>query len=193
MQSFDRLFLKYYQSLFLYANKFVSDHDEAHNLVQDVFTRIYEKRIYERDQDYLKHYLFNAVRNACFNHYKHQKVISKHYSKAQMEMREMEINHFSIERSIIEKEIFQKIHEAIGELPEQQKEVILLSRFEGLKNKEIADRLQIPVRTVETRIYRALAALKQKLEAQVFLILFHGLITGSCFHRPATSVNIVPN
>ena len=174
MPDFDAIFRTYYQQMFRYARKFVDSEDHAHNIVQDIFTTVYEKNIYQKSIEILKPYLFNAVRNGCLNHIKHEKVVRRHHSEVSLRLREDEIRYYeSTEKSLIEKETYQKIHAAIEELPETQREVILLSRFEGLKNKEIAEKLQIPVRTVETRIFRALAALREKLNAQTYFIFLH--------------------
>jgi RNA polymerase sigma-70 factor, ECF subfamily len=174
MSGFDTIFRKYYQQLFLYAMKFVDSEDDAHNIVQDIFTAVFEKRIFEQPESYLKPYLFNSIRNSCINFLKHEKVVNRHFVKAVRELKEMELKYFeSSEKSLIEKETYKKIHAAIEELTEEQREVIHLSRFEGLKNKEIAEKLNVPVRTVETRIFRALAALRKKLTTQTFFVLLH--------------------
>jgi RNA polymerase sigma-70 factor (ECF subfamily) len=77
------------------------------------------------------------------------------------------------ETSLIENEDLEKIYAAIDSLPENYKEIIELSRFEGLKNKEIAERLQIPLRTVETRLFRALSGLRKILTEKQILVLMN--------------------
>jgi RNA polymerase sigma-70 factor (ECF subfamily) len=62
----------------------------------------------------------------------------------------------------------EKVMNAVDSLPEHYRIPFVMSRFENRKNKEIAETLNIPIRTVETRIYRALNLLKEKLENQVF-------------------------
>lgn len=174
MSDFDTIFRKYYRQLFHYAMKFIDSEDDAHNIVQDIFTAVFEKRIFGQPESYLKPYLFNAIRNNCINHLKHKKIVNRHITRAVREIAEMELKYYETsEKSLIEKETYQKIHAAIDELSDEQREVILLSRFEGLKNKEIAEKLNVPVRTVETRIFRALAALRKKLTTQTFFVLLH--------------------
>ena len=174
MGNFEIVFRKYYQRLFQYAMKFVGTEDDAHNAVQDIFTSVYEKHLFDKPDGHLKPYLFNAVRNRCINYMKHQKIVTLHQSQAARSLKEMELDYYgSAEKSLIETETFREIHAAINDLSEEQREVIILSRFEGLKNKEIAEKLQVPVRTVETRIFRALAALRKKLTTQTFFVLLH--------------------
>ncbi len=172
MSDFDFIFKTYHQSLVLYAHKFVANEEVSLDLVQDVFALIWEKQKLDWDEEHLKAYLFRSTRNACLNHLKHQKVMQKHQQLSVLV--DLEIRHFeSGEKSLIEKESLAKIYQAIHSLSAIHREVIELSRFEGLKNKEIADRLNIPVRTVETRLFRALASLKEKLSEKLVHILFN--------------------
>ncbi|HKJ41720.1 MAG TPA: RNA polymerase sigma-70 factor [Sunxiuqinia sp.] len=174
MPEFDRIFRKYHTILFVYARKFVEDEGVALDLVQDVFTMIWEKKKSLTDDKKLKSYLFNSVRNACLNHLKHEQVIQKHQNSQRLQLLELELNHYkSAEKSLIEKEDLAKIYQAINSLSAIHREVIELSRFEGLKNKEIGKRLDIPVRTVETRLFRALQSLKEKLSENLLHILLN--------------------
>ena len=164
MPDFDRIFRIYHASLYLYARKFVQDHEAALDLVQDVFTAVWEKKKYTGDGERLKAFLFHALRNSCLNHLKHEAVVRKFHEGQLYRLSLMEIDCYkSGEQTLIEKEDIEIIHQAIGSLPEIHREIITLSRFEGLKNKEIAERLNVPLRTVETRLFRALAALREKL------------------------------
>ena len=118
-------------------------------------------------------YLFNAVKNCCLNHLKHRKVVRKFEQDFAKELKEMELDQYlKGERSLIEEEDLKLLGKAVDSLTQRYKEVILLSRYEGLKNHEIASQLNIPVRTVETRIYRALTSLKEKLSSGSFMVLF---------------------
>lgn len=204
MSDFDRIFKKYHSLLFLYAQKFVRDEVIALDLVQDVFTAVWEKKIANKraqsrkiankrasnlfqalpgvsdlreakklvpDEEYLKAYLFQSVRNCCMNHLKHEKVVQKHREQQILSLTELQY-YQSGEKSLIEKENLDQIWQAINSLSDIHREIIELSRFEGLKNKEIAERLKIPLRTVETRLFRALSVLRTKLPEKTFIALF---------------------
>jgi RNA polymerase sigma-70 factor (ECF subfamily) len=172
MPDFDQIFKQYHASLFLYARKFVRDDEAALDLVQDVFTLIWEKKKYDLEGEHLKAYLFHIQRNNCLNYLKHQHVVHRHLEGHIQNLTKLELEYYeSGERSLIEKENLEKIHQAIDSLSEIHREIIELSRFEGLKNKEIAERLNLPLRTVETRLFRALAALREKLSEKIFYIL----------------------
>lgn len=163
MSSFDQIFQKYYHPLFLYSLKFVKHEDDAQDIIQEVFAGVWENKKYNLESGHLKSYLFNAVRNGCLNYLKHQAVVWK-YLEGEHFLKMGEIEFYkSGETSIIEKEGLIKIDSAIDSLSYKYKEVIQLSRFEGLKNREIAEKLGIPVRTVETRLFRALSNLRNLL------------------------------
>lgn len=173
MTDFDSLFLKYHHPLFLYTLKFIEDENVALDLLQDVFVSVWEKGQYLGAEGQVKAYLFAAIKHNCLNYIKHQKIVRKFEQHAAFELKEMEGAYYlSGEQSLIEKESMQIIDSAIDSLTDIYKEVITLSRFDGLKNKEIAERLNIPVRTVETRIFRAITILKEKISLQSIILLF---------------------
>lgn len=170
MRHFDEIFVKYQPLLLRYARKFIENEDDALNLVQDLFLAVFERNIYQGSEEYLRNYLFKSVRNHCLNYIKHKQVEKRFLVNRLPDLKEIEIEYYSSgEKSLIEIEAYQNIHNAINSLSDINKEIILLSRFEGLKNKEIAERLEIPVRTVETRLFRALAQLRNVLSGSTFI------------------------
>lgn len=172
MIEFDNLFRKYHRKLLLYTLKFVESESEALDIVQNVFVAIWENGKYRQQEDLVQAYLFSAVKKSCLNYIKHQKVVKRFENEAALQLKEMEAVHFmSGERSLIESENLKQINDAIDSLSDIYKEVIVLSRFEGLKNSEIASRLNLSVRTVETRVFRGLSVLKEKISQKSFLIL----------------------
>ncbi len=172
MSDFDQIFRQYHNSLLLYGLKFLDNKSEALDVIQEVFVDVWENKKYELPEGHLKAYLLNAVRNKCLNLLKHQKVVRKHVSGENYKIKELELDWYkSGEKSLIENENLQKIYDAIDSLSGNYKEVIQLSRFEGLKNSEISEKLNVPVRTVETRLFRALQKLREKLSQKDFFIL----------------------
>jgi RNA polymerase sigma-70 factor (ECF subfamily) len=171
---FDSVFRKYHHRLYLFTLKFIENESDALDIVQNVFLSVWENEKYGVDEKMVQSYLFSAVKNSCLNFIKHRKVIRKYEQNVVNELKEMEAYHFqSGEKSLIEKESLKQLDDAINSLSDIYKEVIVLSRYEGLKNNEIAKQLNISVRTVETRIFRALILLKTKISPKSFLILMH--------------------
>lgn len=172
MIEFDSLFRKYHRRLLLYTLKFVERESDALDIVQNVFVAVWENEKYKQNEDIVLSYLFNAVKNSCLNYLKHQKIVQKFENETLIQLLEMEAGHYqSGEKSLIERENLKQINDAIDSLPDIYREIIVLSRFEGLKNSEIADQLNLPIRTVETRVFRALSALKEKISQKSFFIL----------------------
>ncbi len=171
MIEFDILFRRYHRRLLLYTLKFVESEGDALDIVQNVFVAIWENGKYKQNEELVQAYLFSAVKKRCLNYLKHQKVVKKFENETVLQLKEMEAIHFqSGEKSLIESEDLKQINDAIDSLSDIYKEVIVLSRFDGLKNSEIAKQLNLPVRTVETRVFRALLALKEKISQKSFFI-----------------------
>ena len=174
MNDFDYLFRKYHHRLLLYTMKFVERESDALDIVQNIFVAVWENGKYKDKEELVQSYLFTAVKNSCLNYLKHQQVVKKFEHSAAVQIGETEALHYqSGEKSLIEKENLQQITDAIDSLNEIYREVIVLSRFDGLKNSEIAEKLNLPLRTVETRIFRALSALKEKIsQKSIFILLY---------------------
>lgn len=174
MTEFDQLFRKYHRRLLLYTLKFVDSESDALDIVQNVFVAIWENGKFNQNEEMVQAYLFSSVRNNCLNYLKHKKIVRKFENETSLQLKEMEAIHYqSGEKSLIETENLKEIDDAIDSLPDIYKEVIVLSRFEGLKNSEIADKLHLPVRTIETRVFRALSSLKEKISQKSLFILLY--------------------
>jgi RNA polymerase sigma-70 factor (ECF subfamily) len=167
LKAFEMLYNEHYESLCHYAQRFVYDLDTARTIVQDVFVNIWEKRTTLLGEKSLKAYLYRSVRNRCLDYLKHQ-VIEYEYEKARIR----EIQGSVIPSSnvidhpldgLITKELEFNIKEAIKNLPDKRREIFELSRYKGLKYREIADALNISVKTVETQMSRAIQSLKKQL------------------------------
>lgn len=166
--AFEMLFKTYYQSLCKYAYSFLNDKDEAEEVVQAAFITVWDKRKAIEIQTSIKSYLYRMVRNSCLNVIKHEKVKKQH---ATYEMAGGEPSHESVSQSIISAELEQKIYEALKALPEQCRLVFQLSRFEELKYAEIADQMNISVKTVENHMGKALKIMRVQLKDYLPLFL----------------------
>lgn len=185
-QAFHYLFNKYYRRLLGYASRFVDDYAVAEDLVQDSFARLWEKReILEAVS--LSALLFTMVRNNCLNYLKRQAVVDIHSVDwlANLDGEERLYNlDFSpdAEMSLLYKELVAQIPQVLEQLPPRSREIFLMSRRQGLKNREIAERLAISTTAVEKHIKRALEAFehhfKEKYPVDVcrFAILIYSLM-----------------
>lgn len=168
-KAFESLFKFYYQRLCHYATSILDDMDEAEEVVQQVFINIWDKREQVYIETSIQSYLYRAVNNYCLNKIKQRKVYGWHHNEFKKETSD------SVEstgQAVISNELRTSIMDAVDLLPEQCKLVFQLSRFEGMKHKEIADELQISTKTVENHIGKALKHMKDHLkEYLTFLII----------------------
>lgn len=172
---FEVIFRKYYQSLCNYANSMLKEIDEAEEVVQNLFSGIWEKRTELEISVSLKSYLYRAVHNHCLNRIKHLKIREEYQQYANSYY---ESSYESVSQSVIKNELERKIEEAIDKLPEQCRLIFRLSRFEELKYHEIAEQLAISPKTVENQIGKALKILRVELAEYLPLVilLVDGLI-----------------
>jgi len=165
-QAFDEVFLKHFKSLHAYAFTIIKEKDDAEEIVQNVFVRIWTKRAQLKTDGFLKPFLYRSVHNESLNYLKHQKVRSNfnvHYADA------VKSDTGNLNTEIMATELEKNIHSAINELPEKCRNVFQLSRFDQMKYQEIADALNISIKTVENQMGKALKILR--LRVVDFLIL----------------------
>ncbi len=161
--SFERFFVLHHQSLVFYALKFVGNRDVASDIVQEVFVKLWENRNDIVINVSLKAFIYKSVYHLCLNHIEQLKIRATHHKAIFTELMDIELDYYNSEQSLIQKELATHIEEAVNKLSPDYKEVIVLSRYQGLKNKEIAEKINVSQRTVETRIYRALNKLRKEL------------------------------
>ena len=172
--AFEMLFKTYYKSLCNYAYTFIRDREEAEEVVQSAFTNVWEKRDSLSIHTGVKPYLYAMVRNACLNQIKHEKIKQQH---AAMEIAVGERSAESVSRTVEASELEHRILEAMSKLPEQCRLVFKLSRFEDLKYAEIAEQLNISVKTVENQMGKALRIMREQLKDYLLFlfIIINGL------------------
>ena len=159
-RAFQTLFKKYYSAMCHFARQFLNDSELAEETVQDMFVKIWEKRASLNIETSVKHYLFRSVRNQCLNQIQHEK-IKKQYASMVLESAHQDIDpeHYYIEVGLV-----QRIEKSIDSLPPKRQEIFRLSREQGMKYKEIAETLNISVKTVEAQMGLALKHLRDELK-----------------------------
>jgi len=169
------LFDTFYPSLCNYAFQFLNDYDMAEEVIQNLFVKIWEKRTTLDIETSVKNYLFRSVRNQCLNLIQHEKVKQLHAQN----IKEALFNEEASESYYLDAEMAARIENAIETLPEKRREIFRLSREEGLKYREIAEKLEISVKTVETQMGLALKALRDKFRNSLLLFVFFRNISKS--------------
>ena len=168
--AFELLFRRYYVRLVGFANKFISNTAESEEIVQEVFLNIWKKRDQLQLNNEIRPYLFKSVQNLCFNFIEHRKVVDNYYSVIEVVYKN-QAEDFNTYESVLFGEFQSRAEIAIESLPEQCRQIFQMSRQHGLKYAEIAEKLGISVKTVETQMSRALSKLKTELKDYLAIIL----------------------
>jgi len=160
LSEFENLFKSHYAELCAFANKYLEDVDAAEETVQAFFVKFWENRETVNIKTSQRSYIFTAIKNACLNQIKHIKIREEYKV---VNLREKEDSQYSVDEEFEASELDQKIRKSIESLPEGRRRVFIMSRFEGLKYKEIAEKLNISIKTVENQMGSALKYLKSEL------------------------------
>lgn len=155
--AFKYLFDSYFVPLCRYINIYLDNFGETEELALDLFTHLWEHREKIEITVSFKAYLFQAAHNRCLNVLRDRKQTTPLNESLQETLQTKDYSTLELE------ELRRLIAEAISALPEKCREVFLKSRHEHLTNQEIADRMNISVKTVEGQITKALKRIKEFL------------------------------
>ncbi len=164
---FEQLFKTHFVHLCNFAYQFVKDTDSSKDITQKVFINLWENREKIDAQKSIQSYLFTSVRNRCLNYIRDQK-------KYRSEVLDLETYDFEIpfeEDTMAMSELKDKVAAALNELPEKCRLVFEMSRYKNMKYKEIAEELDVSVKTVEAHMSKALKSLRSNLKDYVYILL----------------------
>ncbi|MEL6558649.1 MAG: RNA polymerase sigma-70 factor [Bacteroidota bacterium] len=171
-KAFETAFRQYYGKMMKLACGILKNEEMAEEQVQEVFTKVWEKRTELPEKLNLFAYLLTSVRNRCYNAIRNRQVEQKYIDYTQSRFQEQLLN---FDYDDLDEELIEKLHQAINALPEKCQEVFKLSRFERLSHKEISSKLDISVKTIEKHITKALKVLRSQLVGVLkILILLMG-------------------
>jgi len=160
IKQFESLFRSSYVSLVRYARTLVKDQDNAEEVVQDLFFRIWKDREKIKIESSLNGYLFRSVHNRCLHFIEHNRIVEKYAEEMSCRQPESPENPSDI---LNYKELQAKIARILEKLPERCGKIFCMNRFEGLKYSEIADKLSVSVKTVEANMGKALKEFRKEL------------------------------
>lgn len=173
--NFRELFHAHFSGLCLFSVKYIKDMDAARDIVHEAFVNLWNKRETIDPDKSVKAYLTTSVYNRSINYLRD----TKKFNRDLLTLDEAQDfgDAYHTDR-LVEQELAAKIKSAIDLLPEKCREIFLLSRNENLKYQQIADKLQISIKTVETQMSKALQHLRQHLgEYLTLLLVFTKLFT----------------
>jgi len=159
-QEFEKLFRSSYVSLVRYAQTLLRDHDTAEEIVQELFFRLWQDRQTLTIESSLNGYLYRSVHNRALHHIEHQKVVSRHAGEVTSRA---ELTSEPVTEAIYYSELQARVARVLQRLPERCRVIFRMSRFEGLKYYEIADKLAVSLKTVEADMGKALREFRKAL------------------------------
>lgn len=166
--AFRILYKEYYRALVVYAMQLIGEPQAAEDVVQELFSTIWERKRPFQSLGSLNNYLYNSVRNASLDYLKHKDVENVYLQKIENEYRKFDLN--EDEEDFFGEEVYRQLFQTIDALPERCREVFLL-HMDGKKNEEIAVALHVSLETVKTQKKRAMAVLRKKMSIQALLLL----------------------
>jgi RNA polymerase sigma-70 factor (ECF subfamily) len=169
--AFDFFFNYYYPGLCIYAQKMISiPEEEAKDLVQSVFLKFWNDHERLAIQSSVRLYLFASVRNKCYDLFRKKNRTVK--------IEEITVEHDIADESFetyVLSELEALFNKSLDKLPVRCREIFELSRFHGLKNREIAVKLNLSEKTVENQMTKAIRILKEELKDYLPLLILFSL------------------
>lgn len=161
------IFERYSRILLRHAFRLLSDKEEVHDVVQDVFLMLWQKREFLDTEGVLSSYLYASVRNRIFNLLSHQKVVIKY---AESFNRFVIASYNITDDTVRENELAKVIEKEVALLPPRMRRVFLMNKREGLSYSQIGEQLDISPETAKQQVYKAIKILKPKIDE--FLVMF---------------------
>lgn len=159
--SYEALFNLYYVKFVNFADAIIKDRTVAKDLVQEAFIKIWSNRERLNENQSLENYIYVIVKRLVLNHIRDNRPTESLESENAMETQSNV--HGGQDMLLIANETRTRIQEIISNMPEQRRKVFVMRRHQGLSNKEIAQELQISIKTVERHMTLALAELRENI------------------------------
>lgn len=158
-KALENIFMQFHARLCFTAVSIVNNENEAEDIVQDAFIKLWQLRSNFISLNAVKAFLYLAVKNSSRNVYKHQQVKARYVRSVDMAAYD---NSFG--NRIIEAEVLQFVYCGLQKLPDGCRKVINLSYLQGLSNQQVADALRVSINTVKTQKMRGLRLLRSSFE-----------------------------
>lgn len=157
---FEALYKAHFRELHAYAYTIVNDWDNAEELVQGLFLKLWERNDWAGIHTSVKSYLYRSVYHESLNWLRRDKVRLRYQT---LTAPTMENNTGDATEQLKAREVEKHLAMALNKLPEKCRAIFHLSRFEELKYQQIADQLNISIKTVETQMVKALKILRKEM------------------------------
>lgn len=177
MMQFEEFYITWFSRAIIFARDYVLSADDAENIVQDVFLHLYERRELMDFCDSPVAYLFTAVKNRCLDCLRRRMAERDAVEALQSELTmELKLKYDSLEIFDTafgdEPSVARRIEQALQKLPDRCREIFVMNKLEGKKQRQIAEELNISVNTVETQMGVAYKKLREELKDCLPLLAF---------------------
>ena len=152
--SYNHLFVTYYTKLCMYVNEIINNASDTEDIVQELFVKLWANRKKLEIQSSLSGYLFKTAKNMALNYIRNENNRKVIIDKLELQWE------FTTEKTLEDTEFINALKKCIEELPERCKNVLVLQHLDGYKQKEIADKLNITVKTVKNQMWIGMQRLK---------------------------------
>jgi RNA polymerase sigma-70 factor (ECF subfamily) len=160
-EAFREIYDRYKYRVFSFAGRYLNDKSEIEEIIQEIFVKLWKTRLRIKEDLPLHNYLFTITRNTILH--KKQKQINEQkyldYARVYYSMQ-----YFHTQEEVEFNELSKIIEDSIARLPKKRREIFLMNRNDGLTYKEIAQELDLSLKTVEAHIRLALQDLRRMLE-----------------------------
>lgn len=167
MSAFEQIYKYYHPKMFIYSKKFINDDETAKDILQELFLDVWSKRKELSVDISFNAFVFRMLHNRCIDYLRSQIIKDNFASISSLRLAEIKHQYYQFEEdpfpTIFMSEINDIVKKVTDILPQQTREIFDMSRNKGLKSCEIADKMNLSVRTVEKHIYQTLKELKKHL------------------------------
>jgi RNA polymerase sigma-70 factor (ECF subfamily) len=176
IKAFEVIFNKYYKALFYFASSYVKNKEDATDIVQSIFLNLWERKAALQADTNLSSYLFTVTKNSCLNYLTHLKAKSNYLTKQENNWKQVQLDFYALENFNVDnfayEELETTLRKTIASMPEESARIFMLNRFQGLKYSEIAEKMDISVKTVEKKMGIALKYLREAFKnCYIFLLM----------------------
>ncbi|MDR0413739.1 MAG: RNA polymerase sigma-70 factor [Dysgonamonadaceae bacterium] len=167
IKAFEQLYKTFHPKLFAYARRFILDTETIKDLLQELFSDLWNKKESLHIETSVSAFLFKMLHNRCIDYLRSRAAKDRLPSLSALRLSELQHRYYDIEvdpfHAIFTAEINRIVRKTVEDLPPQVKEIFRLSREQGIKSSEIAASLNLSTRTVEKYLYQTLKILKKRL------------------------------
>ena len=169
--SFKRLYEEYYAPFCLYAKRFVDDKETREDIVSDVFASLWDKMdtdSFVLQSDTALGYIKMCVKNSCLNFLKHQE---HEWSYAENIQKKAPVYELEPDSIYTLDELYRMLYETLDKLPENYRTVFMKSFFEGKTHAEIAEEMNLSVKSINRYKQKTMELLREELKDYLPLLL----------------------